>query len=48
MCLFHEFRKWLLNVIAKHDIEAVYFERVYGYKGVEAGHCYVGFMYTFA
>lgn len=43
---FYEFRKWLLNVIAKHDIEAVYFERVYRYEGVEAGHCYVGFTYT--
>ena len=45
---FYEFRKWLLNVIAKHDIESVYFERVYGHKGVEASHCYGGFMYTLA
>lgn len=45
---FYEFRKWLLNVIAKHNIEAIYFERVYGHKGVEAGHCYGGFMYTLA
>ena len=45
---FHEFRKWLLNIIEKHKIESVYFERVYGHKGVEASHCYGGFMYTLA
>ena len=45
---FYEFRKWLLNVIAKHNIEAVYFERVYGHKGVEAAHCYGGFLYMLA
>ena len=45
---FHEFRTWLLNIIAKHNIEAVYFERVFGHKGVEAAHCYGGFMYTLA
>ena len=45
---FHEFRTWLLNIIAKHNIEAVYFERVFGHKGVEAGHCFGGFMYTLA
>ena len=45
---FYEFRKWLLNVIEKHNIEAIYFERVYGHKGVEAAHCYGGFLYTLA
>ena len=45
---FHEFRKWLLDIISKHSIDSVYFERVYGHKGVEAGHCYGGFMYTLA
>ena len=45
---FHEFRKWLLNIIEKHNVEVVYFERVYGHKGVEAGHCYGGFMYMLA
>ena len=45
---FHEFRKWLLNILEKHSIESVYFERVYGHKGVEAGHCFGGFMYTLA
>ena len=45
---FHEFRTWLLNIIAKHNIEAVYFERVFGHKGVEAGHCFGGFMYMLA
>lgn len=45
---FHEFRKWLLNILAKHNLEAVYFERVYGHKGVEAGHCFGGFMYMLA
>ena len=45
---FHEFRTWLLNIIAKHKIEAVYFERVFGHKGVEAAHCYGGFLYMLA
>ena len=45
---FHEFRKWLLDIISKHGIDSVYFERVYGHKGIEAGHCYGGFMYTLA
>ena len=45
---FYEFRKWLLNIIAKHNVEAVYFERVFGHKGVEAAHCYGGFLYTLA
>ena len=45
---FHEFRTWLLNIIAKHNIEAVYFERVFGHKGVEAAHCYGGFLYMLA
>ena len=45
---FYEFRKWLLNIIAKHNIEAIYFERVYGHKGVEAAHCYGGFLYMLA
>ncbi len=45
---FHEFRIWLLNIIAKHNIEAVYFERVFGHKGVEAAHCYGGFLYMLA
>ena len=45
---FYAFRKWLLNILEKHNIESVYFERVYGHKGVEAGHCYGGFMYTLA
>ena len=45
---FHEFRTWLLNIIAKHNIEAVYFERVFGHKGVEAAHCYRGFLYMLA
>ena len=45
---FYEFRKWLLSIIEKYDIEAVYFERVYGHRGVEAGHCFGGFMYTLA
>ena len=45
---FYEFRKWLLDIISKHSIDSVYFERVYGHKGVEAGHCYGGFMYTLA
>ena len=45
---FHEFRKWLLDIISKHSIDSVYFERVFGHKGIEAGHCYGGFMYTLA
>lgn len=45
---FHEFRKWLLKIIERHDIKAVFFERVYGHKGTEAAHCYGGFMYTLA
>ena len=45
---FYEFRKWLLNIIAKHNVEAVYFERVFGHKGVGAGHCFGGFMYMLA
>ena len=45
---FHEFRTWLLNIIAKHNIEAVYFERVFGHKGVDAAHCYGGFLYMLA
>lgn len=45
---FYEFRKWLLNIILKHGIKSIYFERVYGHKGVEAAHCYGGFMYTLA
>ena len=45
---FYEFRKWLLSVIEKYDVKTVYFERVYGHKGVEAGHCFGGFMYTLA
>ena len=45
---FHEFRTWLLNIIAKHNIEAVYFERVFRHKGVEAAHCYGGFLYMLA
>ncbi len=45
---FHEFRTWLLNIIAKHNIEAVYFERVFGHKGIEAAHCYGGFLYMLA
>ena len=45
---FHEFRTWLLNIIAKHNIKAVYFERVFGHKGVEAAHCYGGFLYMLA
>ena len=45
---FYAFRKWLLNILEKHSIESVYFERVYGHKGVEASHCYGGFMYTLA
>ena len=44
---FYEFRR-LLSIIEKYNIEAVYFERVYGHKGVEAGHCFGGFMYTLA
>lgn len=45
---FYEFRKWLLKIIERHDIKAVFFERVYGHKGTEAAHCYGGFMYTLA
>lgn len=45
---FLEFRKWLLKIIERHDIKAVFFERVYGHKGTEAAHCYGGFMYTLA
>lgn len=45
---FHEFRTWLLNIITKHDIKAVYFERVFGHKGIEAAHCYGGFLYMLA
>ena len=45
---FLEFRNWLLDVIEKYDITAVYFERVYGHLGMEAAHCFGGFMYTLA
>ena len=45
---FHEFRTWLLKIIEKHNIDAIYFERVHGHKGVEAAHCYGGFMYMLA
>lgn len=45
---FHEFRTWLLKIIEKHNIDVVYFERVYGHKGVEAAHCYGGFLYMLA
>lgn len=45
---FHEFRTWLLQMIATHDIDAVYFERVYAHIGTEAAHVYGGLMYTLA
>ena len=45
---FLEFRNWLLQMIATHDIRKVYFERVYGHVGTEAAHCYGGFLYTLA
>ena len=45
---FHEFRIWLLKIIEKHNIDIVYFERVFGHKGVEAAHCYGGFLYMLA
>ncbi len=45
---FLEFRNWLLQMIAVHDIREIYFERVFGHLGTEAAHCYGGFMYTLA
>ena len=45
---FHEFRTWLLKIIEKHKIDVIYFERVYGHKGIEAVHCYGGYMYMLA
>ena len=45
---FLEFRNWLLDVIEKHQIQSVYFERVFGHLGTEAAHCFGGFMYTLA
>lgn len=45
---FLEFRNWLLQMIAMHDIRKVYFERVFGHVGTEAAHCYGGFLCTLA
>ena len=35
-------------MIAIHDIQEIYFERVYGHSGTEAAHVYGGLMYTLA
>lgn len=43
---FYNFRKWLLGVIEQHQIDVVYFERVYGHSGTEAAHVYGGLMYA--
>lgn len=45
---FLDFRNWLLQIIALHDIREIYFERVYGHSGTEAAHVYGGLMYTLA
>ena len=45
---FLEFRNWLMQMIATHDIREIYFERVFGHVGTEAAHIYGGFMYTLA
>lgn len=45
---FLDFRNWLLQIIALHDVREIYFERVYGHTGTEAAHVYGGLMYTLA
>jgi Holliday junction resolvasome RuvABC endonuclease subunit len=43
---FYNFRKWLLDIIERHHVDVVYFERVYGHTGTEAAHVYGGLMYA--
>jgi Holliday junction resolvasome RuvABC endonuclease subunit len=45
---FLYFRNWLIETIETYNIYSVFFERVYGHKGVDAAHVYGGFMYTLA
>ncbi|MDR0363505.1 MAG: crossover junction endodeoxyribonuclease RuvC [Bacteroidales bacterium] len=42
------FRNWLIGMIEAHNISCVFFERVYGHKGIEAAHVYGAFMYILA
>lgn len=45
---FLEFRRWLLDLIDKHKIKEIYFERVYRHLGTDAAHAFGGFMYHMA
>lgn len=45
---FLEFRFWLLELIKRHDIRKVYYERVYRHLGTDAAHAFGGFMYHMA
>jgi Holliday junction resolvasome RuvABC endonuclease subunit len=45
---FVHFRRWLMEVIDTHNIYSVFFERVYGHKGMLAAQVYGGFIYTLA
>ncbi|MDR1235394.1 MAG: hypothetical protein LBJ96_00140, partial [Holosporaceae bacterium] len=42
---FLDFRNWLVETIKAHNIYVIFFERVYGHKGVAAAHMYGAFMY---
>jgi Holliday junction resolvasome RuvABC endonuclease subunit len=41
---FLHFRRWLMEMIRTHNVCAVFFERAYGHKGVDAAHVYGAFM----
>jgi Holliday junction resolvasome RuvABC endonuclease subunit len=43
-----DFYCWLAQTIQDHDINQVYFERVYAHSGTEAAHLYGYFMHTLA
>jgi Holliday junction resolvasome RuvABC endonuclease subunit len=45
---FLDFRCWLIEMIKEHNIDEVFFERVYAHKGTCAAQCFGGFMYMLA
>ena len=45
---FLHFRNWLIEIIKSHEIEKIFYERVYRHLGTDASHCFGGFLYHMA